>query len=108
MPNAEAAIVLAAILFAIGVCGVVVRRNLLFVLMSVEIMLNAAGLAFVAGSALHGKPDGQMFFLFILPVAAAEVAIGLALALLLYQSYRTLDLWRIAEETEERTDAAAR
>jgi NADH-quinone oxidoreductase subunit K len=93
----EVAIIVAMILFSIGAVGVLIRRNLLFVLMSIEIMMNAAGLAFVAGSAIHGKPDGNIFFLFILPVAAAEVAIGLALALLIYQKFRTLDLWAIAD-----------
>jgi NADH-quinone oxidoreductase subunit K len=95
------ALILAAILFVIGALGVIVRRNLIFVLMSIEIMLNAAGLAFVAGSALHGRADGQIFFMFILPVAAAEVAIGLALALLLNQHYGTLDLWEIARGKED-------
>ena len=94
---ASYALAISAVLFILGVVGVAVRRNFLFVLMSVEIMMNAAGLAFVAGSAIHGKPEGQIFFLFILPVAAAEVAIGLALALLLYQKFRTLDLWAIAD-----------
>ena len=93
----DIAIIIAIILFSIGAVGVLIRRNLLFVLMSIEIMMNAAGLAFVAGSAIHGKPDGNIFFLFILPVAAAEVAIGLALALLIYQKFRTLDLWAIAD-----------
>lgn len=101
MPFAEPALVVASILFLIGALGVVVRRNLLFVLMSLEIMLNAAGLAFVAASALHGEPDGQIFFFFILPVAAAEVAIGLALAVLMYRKFRTLDLWSIADSAGE-------
>lgn len=100
MPTADQALILSAILFTIGVTGVVVRRNVLFVLMSLEIMLNSAGLAFVAASARHGLPDGQVFFILILPIAAAEVAIGLALALLLYQKYRTLDLWVIASGKE--------
>jgi NADH-quinone oxidoreductase subunit K len=97
----EQALVVASILFVLGALGVVIRRNLLFVLMSIEIMLNAAGLAFVAGSNLHGKPEGYIFFLFILPVAAAEVAIGLALALLIYQKFKTLDLWTIADAAGE-------
>jgi NADH-quinone oxidoreductase subunit K len=96
-PLPDAAIIVATVLFSIGAVGVLIRRNLLFVLMSIEIMMNAAGLAFVAGSAIHGKPEGNIFFLFILPVAAAEVAIGLALALLIYQKFRTLDLWAIAD-----------
>ena len=101
MPYAEPALIVASILFLIGAVGLVVRRNLLFVLMSLEIMMNAAGLAFVAGSAIHGEPDGQIFFLFILPVAAAEVAIGLALAVLIYRKFRTLDLWSIADAAGE-------
>jgi NADH-quinone oxidoreductase subunit K len=98
MPPTEAVLVLATVLFVIGTLGVVVRRNLIFVLMSIEIMLNAAGLAFVAGSAKHGDPDGQVFYLVILAVAAAEVAVGLALAVLVYRQHRTLDLWRLADD----------
>jgi NADH-quinone oxidoreductase subunit K len=101
VPIAKYTLILAAILFSIGTTGVIIRRNLLYVLMSIEIMLNSAGLAFVAGSAIHGHTDGQIFFIFILPVAAAEVAIGLALALLIYQKFRTLDLWSIARVREE-------
>jgi NADH-quinone oxidoreductase subunit K len=101
MLPANQALILASILFVIGAAGVIVRRNILFVLMSIEIMLNSAGLAFVAAGALHGQPEGQIFFIFILPVAAAEVAIGLALALLLYQRYRTLDLWAMSSAKEE-------
>lgn len=101
MQFAEPALIVAGILFLLGAIGVVVRRNLLFVLMSMEVMLNAAGLAFVAGSAIHGNADGQVFFLFILPVAAAEVAIGLALAVLLYKKFKTLDLWSIADAAGE-------
>jgi NADH-quinone oxidoreductase subunit K len=101
LPYAEPALAVAGILFLLGVIGVVVRRNLLFTLMSLEVMMNASGLAFVAASALHGSVDGQMFFIFILPVAAAEVAIGLALALLLFRRFRTLDLWAIADAAGE-------
>lgn len=101
MPFAEPALIIAGILFLIGAIGVVVRRNLLFVLMSMEIMLNASGLAFVAASAIHGQPEGQMFFLLVLPVASAEVAIGLALAVLLYRKFKTLDLWAIADSAGE-------
>jgi len=101
LPFAEPALIIAGILFLLGAIGVVVRRNLLFVLMSMEVMLNAAGLAFVAASAIHGQADGQVFFLFILPVAAAEVAIGLALAVLLYRKFNTLDLWSISDSAGE-------
>lgn len=82
---------LAGILFALGLTGLLVRRNLLFVLMSIEVMLNASGLAFVAAGARWGHPDGQVMFLFILTVAAAEVAVGLALLLCLYRRLQSLD-----------------
>ncbi len=85
------ALILSAILFALGLIGVLVRRNLLFVLMSIEIMLNAAGLAFVTAGARWAQPDGQVVFLFILAMAAAEVSVGLALVLELYHQYKTLD-----------------
>lgn len=101
MPPVDHALIVASVLFVIGALGVIVRRNVLFVLMSIEIMLNAAGLAFVAAAARHGQVEGQLFFIFILPVAAAEVAIGLALALLLFQRYRTLDLWLIAHSARK-------
>ncbi|MCZ2151823.1 MAG: NADH-quinone oxidoreductase subunit NuoK [Bryobacterales bacterium] len=82
---------LSGVLFTLGVIGVLVRRNLLFVLMSIEVMLNAAGLAFVAAGARWGQPDGQVVFLFILAMAAAEVSVGLALVLELYHQYKSLD-----------------
>jgi NADH-quinone oxidoreductase subunit K len=87
----EHGLVLAAVLFVIGLAGVIVRRNLLFVLMSIEIMLNAAGVAFVVAGSRWGQPDGQVMFLFILVAAAAEVAVGLALLLLLHRRFKTLD-----------------
>lgn len=86
-----APILLAAILFAIGVAGLLVRRNLIFILMSIEIMLNAAGLGFVAAGARWGQADGQIMFIFILTVAAAEVSVGLALILQIHLRLRTLD-----------------
>jgi NADH-quinone oxidoreductase subunit K len=87
----EHGLLLAGLLFTIGVLGVLVRRNLVFMLMSVEIMLNAAGLAFVvAGSRWH-QPDGQVMFIFILVMSAAEVSVGLALVLRLYHKLKTLD-----------------
>lgn len=81
----------AGLLFALGLLGVLVRRNLLFVLMSIEIMMNAAALAFVAAGARWAQPDGQVMFLFIVTVAAAEVAVGLALVIQLYRRVHTLD-----------------
>src|ERR1700712_2663892 len=87
----QTAILLAAILFALGLAGVMIRRNLLFMLMSIEIMLNAAGLAFVAAGARGGQPDGQIMFLLVLTLAAAEISVGLALILLLQARRPTLD-----------------
>ena len=69
-----------------------VRRNIIFVLMSIEIMLNAAGLAFVAAGSRWGQADGQVMFVFILAMAAAEVAVGLALALRFRRRFGTLDV----------------
>ncbi len=83
---------LAGILFALGLIGVLARRNVIFVLMSIEIMLNASGLAFIVAGARWGQADGQVMFLFILAMAAAEVAVGLALVLQLYHRFRTLDV----------------
>jgi len=82
---------LAALLFALGLAGVLVRRNIVYMLLSIEIMLNAAGLAFVAAGSFWGQPDGQVFFMFILATAAAEVAVGLALVLRYNHQYKTLD-----------------
>ena len=82
---------LAAILFVLGLIGVLVRRNLIFILMSMEVMLNAAGLAFVVAGSRWAQPDGQVMFIFILATAAAEVSVGLALLLQLYHRYKTLD-----------------
>jgi len=87
----EYSLILAAILFALGLAGVLLRRNIVFMLMSVEIMLNAAGLAFVTAGARWGQVDGQIMFMFILTMAAAEVSVGLALVLHLYHSFKTLD-----------------
>ena len=86
------ALTLAAVLFSLGLAGLLVRRNLLYVLVSIEVMMNAAGLAFVAGGALWAQPDGQVMFVFILTLAAAEVSIALALVLLMYESFGTMDL----------------
>ena len=88
----EYGLALAGILFALGLVGVLVRRNIIFILLSIEIMLNAAGLAFVVAGTRWSQPDGQVMFIFILTMAAAEVAVGLALVLQLAQSFRTLDI----------------
>jgi len=79
------------------VVGLLVRRNLVFVLMSIEIMLNAAGLAFVSAGARWAQADGQVMFIFILAMAASEVAVGLALVLQLYREKQSLDLDSVDE-----------
>ena len=84
-------LLLAAILFALGLVGLLVRRNLIFTLMSIEIMFNAAGLAFVVAGAHHGVADGQAMFVFVVAIAAAEVAVALAILLLLQRRLNTLD-----------------
>ena len=86
------ALILAAMLFTVGLVGLLSRRNVFFMLMSIEIMLNAAGLAFIVAGTRWGQPDGQVMFLFILALAAAEVSVGLALILRLYHQFKTLDV----------------
>ena len=88
----EYGLLLAAVLFILGLIGVLTRRNIIFVLMSLEIMLNATALAFVVAGSRWGESDGQIMFVMILSLAAAEVAVGLALVLQLFQRFRTLDL----------------
>lgn len=78
-------------MFALGLIGLLVRRNILFILMSTEVMLNAAGLAFIVAGARWGGADGQVMFFFILSLAAAEVSVGLALVLRMQHQYRSLD-----------------
>ncbi len=88
----EHGLLLAAILFCIGLVGLMARRNVVYMLMSTEIMLNAAGLAFVVAGSRWQKADGQIMFLIILTMAAAEVAVGLALVLRYYRQFQTLDI----------------
>jgi NADH-quinone oxidoreductase subunit K len=87
----EHGLILAAVIFTLGFVGVLVRRNIVFMLMSIEIMLNAVGIAFVVAGARWGQPDGQVMFIFILTMAAAEVSVGLALVIQLYHNLKTLD-----------------
>jgi NADH-quinone oxidoreductase subunit K len=89
---AENGLLIAGVLFTLGVVGLVVRRNIFFILLSIEIMLNSAGLAFVVAGAHFGQPDGQVMVIFILTMAAAEVAVGLAIVVQLYHHFRTLDV----------------
>lgn len=93
-------LLLAAILFALGLTALLARRNLIFILISIEVMLNAAGLAFVAAGSRWAQADGQIMFLFILTMAAAEVSVGLALILQLYHQKRTLDADAVSEMKE--------
>lgn len=79
-------------LFCIGLFGLLSRRNLLFMLISLEIMLNGVALIFVAASSLHGNIDGQLMYLFILTLAASEVAVGLALVIHVYRQQKDLDV----------------
>ena len=88
----EHALALAAVLFALGLTGLLVRRNILFVLMSLEIMMNAAALAFVAAGARWGQADGQVMFILIISLAAAEASVGLAIVLQLHRRFKTLDI----------------
>ena len=77
---------------ALGLVGVLARRNVIFILLAIEVMLNAAGLAFVVAGSRWQQPDGQVMFIFILTMAAAEVSVGLALVLQLYHHFKTLDV----------------
>ncbi len=93
----EHGLALAAVLFGLGLTGVLVRRNILFVLLSLEIMLNAAALAFVVAGAHWGQADGQVMFFFILAMAAAEVAVGLALVVQVHHRFHTLDVDAVSD-----------
>lgn len=84
-------LLLAAVLFVLGLLGLLMRRNIVFMLLSLEIMLNAAGLAFIVAGARWGETDGQVMYLFILTTAAAELAVGLALALRFHRRFKSLD-----------------
>lgn len=85
-------VLLSAVLFLIGAVGVLVRRNALVILMSIELMLNAANLALVAFGAAHGSMDGQVLVLLVMAVAAAEVAVGLALIVTIFRYQGTVDV----------------
>ncbi|MPZ43643.1 MAG: NADH-quinone oxidoreductase subunit NuoK [Betaproteobacteria bacterium] len=84
-------LLLAVVLFVLGLAGVLMRRNLIFMLMSIEVMLNAAGLAFIAAGARWGQADGQIMFMLVLALAAAEVSVGLALVLQIHRRLPNLD-----------------
>ncbi len=88
-------IALSMILFTLGALGVLVRRNAIIIFMSVELMLNAANLAFVAFARMHHSLDGQIFVFFVMAVAAAEVAVGLALIVAIFRSKHSIDIDQI-------------
>ncbi len=88
----EQVLMVAAALFLLGLLGVLVRRNIIFLLMSLEVMMNSAGLAFIAAGAKWGAPDGQIMFMLILALAAAEVAVALGLVLQISRRFDTLDV----------------
>lgn len=87
----EYGLVLTGTLFMLGMLSVLIRRNIIFMLISVEVMLNAAGLAFIVAGSKWTQADGQVMFIFILTMAAAEVSVGLALILQIYHQLKTLD-----------------
>ncbi|PWV46568.1 NADH-quinone oxidoreductase subunit NuoK [Chitinophaga sp. S165] len=90
--HAHTVLIVAAILFVLGLAGVLTRKNIIFMLISIEIMLNAAGLAFVAAGSRWQQADGQIMYLFILAMAAAEVSVALALVLQIQHQHKTLDV----------------
>ncbi|EPC00044.1 NADH:ubiquinone oxidoreductase subunit K [Litchfieldella anticariensis FP35 = DSM 16096] len=88
----EHGLALAAVLFALGLAGLMFRRNMVFMLISLEIMLNAAGLAFIVAGMAWGQAEGQAMFLLVITLAAAEASVGLALLIQLYRRFKTLDI----------------
>ena len=90
-------LILASLLFVLGLTGVMIRRNILFVLMSIEVMMNAAALAFVLAGSRWGQPDGQVMFIFILTLAAAEASVGLAILFQLYRRFHSVDIDVVSE-----------
>lgn len=83
---------LASLLFCVGVVGVLIRRNVIIIFMSVELMLNAVNLLLVAFSAYRQDANGQVFVFFVMAVAAAEVAVGLAIIIMIYRNIHTVDI----------------
>lgn len=93
----EIVLMLAGLLFILGMLGVIIRKNVIFMLLSVEIMLNSAGLVFIVAGSEWAQPDGQVMFIFILAMAAAEVSVGLALILQIYHQHKSLDIDKLKE-----------
>ena len=99
--NSQPVLIVAAILFILGLVGVLTRKNIIFILISIEIMLNAAGLAFVAAGSRWGQPDGQVMFLFILAMAASEISVALALVMQAHHQHKTLDVAKLTALKDE-------
>lgn len=85
-------ILFCSLIFAVGVIGVLTRRNVIVIMMSVELMLNAVNLLLVAFSVFHGDSSGQVFVFFVMALAAAEVAVGLAIIMMVYRNTRSIDI----------------
>ncbi len=90
-------LILAAALFCIGVYGVIARRNAVMVLMSIELILNAVNLNLIAFAMMNGSVDGQVFALYVIAIAAAEVGVGLAMVLMIYRNRRSIGLDELSE-----------
>lgn len=85
-------LIFSSVIFAIGVIGVLIRRNVIIIMMSIELMLNSVNLLLAAFSAYLGDPSGQVFVFFIMALAAAEVAVGLAIVIMVYRNTKSLDI----------------
>lgn len=85
-------LVLSAVLFIIGMAGVLLRRNVIVIMMSIELMLNAVNVAFIAFSKFSGRMDGQIMVFFVMTIAAAEAAVGLAIAVTIFKRYREVNI----------------
>src|SRR6476620_1549150 len=90
-------LVLRAILFTIGVVGVLIRRNPIVIFMCIELMLNAVNLVFIAFSRIYGQADGQIFAFFVMTVAAAEVAVGLGIIVAIFRQRHSIDVDEVSE-----------
>ena len=90
-------LLLAAVLFCIGVFGVISRRNAVMVLMSIELILNSVNLNLVAFALMNNNQDGQVFALYVIAIAAAEVGVGLAMVLMIYRNRRSISLDELSE-----------
>jgi NADH-quinone oxidoreductase subunit K len=88
----EHGLAVAGILFALGLAGVMMRRDILFLLMSLEVMMNATALAFVVAGSRWQQPDGQIMFILVVSLAASEASVGLAILIQLHRRFRTLDV----------------